>query len=127
MSTDQFSGLKRHHVTDRALDSEKAFLSDLPPDATALLAWFEAGSHPEQCSPTILEWAGSLLCELSEDEAIFPKPYGNEPHCLALLLTHHLRNPGHCIAWLNLGLALRRIAISDPDDTRVERLVRAIV
>jgi len=45
---------------------------------------------------------------------------------LAWVLTHHLRNPSHCAAWLNLGWALRIMAASDPQPLATTRLQKAL-
>ena len=104
----------------------QGFLTDLPPELDALLRWFRAGSQPEDLSASTLEYAGSLLCGLIDDQAMIPPPYENAPHLLALVLTHHIRNPDHCGAWLNLGFGLRRLAISDSDAVKALRLERAL-
>jgi hypothetical protein len=101
-------------------------LTDLPTDLQALLKWFDAGARPEDCGHGIRDWASSFLGALVDDQAIIPEPHTDAPRVLALALTHHVRNPGHCVAWLNVGLALRRIATSDPDSLRSWRLERAL-
>ena len=48
------------------------------------------------------------------------------PKLLAWVLTHPVRNPRYCAAWLNLGFALRLIAKSDQEPRKTSRLQRAI-
>ena len=48
------------------------------------------------------------------------------PELLALVLTHHLRNPGYGASWLNLGLALRLIANSENEPRAAVRRQKAI-
>jgi len=102
------------------------FLADMPPPIEALLAWFYAGARPKDCGTEMEEFACSFLGALVEDQAVIPTVDVHPPKLLAWVLTHYLRNPGHCAAWLNLGFALRLIAKSDPEPVRDTRLQRAI-
>jgi tetratricopeptide (TPR) repeat protein len=102
------------------------FLADPPTEITLLLKWFQAGARPEQCSKELEEFSCSFLGALAQDQALIPPMDVQPPKLLAWVLTHHLRNPGHCAAWLNLGWALRLMATSDPESVRVIRLQRAI-
>ena len=71
-------------------------------------------------------YANGLLTALRSDEAIIPELQADTPRVLALVLTHHIRNPSHGAGWLNLGLALRRLAAWDCPSSRAQRLERAI-
>ena len=61
--------------------------------------------------------ADELLTGLRSDQAIIPELQADAARIVALVLTHHIRNP-HCGAWLNLGFGLRRLAISDSRPSR---------
>src|SRR6516164_506728 len=53
----------------------------------------------------------------------------NAAWLLAMVLTQHQRNPTQPIAWLNLGLALRRMALyrtSDPESLKSKWIDRAL-
>jgi tetratricopeptide (TPR) repeat protein len=114
---------KRH----RASDSDRGiFLSDPPAEIGLLLRWFEAGARPEQCSKELEGFACSFLAALAEDQALIPAINVHPAKLLVGILTHHLRSPGTCAAWLNLGWALRLMARSDAEPVATARLQRAL-
>ena len=53
-----------------------------------------------------------------EDEAVIPSLETEPPKLLEMILLHHRRNPQNATAWLNLGLALRRMALYRVQDSK---------
>lgn len=106
--------------------SASEFLTDLPDELEALLDWSDAGAEPAALPIDVREYANGLLTALRSDEAIVPELQADTPRVLALVLTHHIRNPRHGAGWLNLALALRRLAARDRPSSRTQRLERAI-
>ena len=111
----------RQFPSDQAL-----FLADMPPTIEALLEWFRAGARPEGCSKELEEFACAFLGALADDQALIPMTDTHPAKLLMWVFTHHLRNPSHGGAWLNLGFALRLIAKSDQEPLKSSRLQRAI-
>jgi tetratricopeptide (TPR) repeat protein len=109
---------------DASLD--KVFLDDLPWEIGRLLSWYEAGARSEECGAALEEFACSFLGALAQDQALIPRMNVQPAKLLAWVLTHHLRNPENCGAWLNLGWALRIMATSDPKPIAATRLERAL-
>jgi tetratricopeptide (TPR) repeat protein len=106
--------------------SASEFLTNLPTELEALLKWFDAGADPAAPTIEVRSYANGLLTALRSDQAIVPKLQADPERILALVLTHHVRNPEHSVGWLNLGLALRRLAAWDREMWRTRRLERAI-
>ncbi len=102
------------------------FLTDLPDELEALLEWFDSGTDSAALATDVRAYANGLLTALRSDEAIVPELHADTPRVLGLVLTHHIRNPSHGAGWLNLGLALRRLAAWDCASSRAQRLERAI-
>ena len=90
--------------------SEWEFLRDAPAQIQAILAWFHDGAEHERVSKEMEDYAGGFLAGIHEDGGLFPVSE-NAAWLLAMVLTQHHRNPGQPIGWLNLGLALRRMAL----------------
>jgi tetratricopeptide (TPR) repeat protein len=107
-------------------DQTSRFLDDPPPDIGLLLKWFRTGARPEQCSNQLETFASSFLGALAQDEAPIPAMNVHPATLLAWVLTHHMRNPRNCAAWLNLGLSLRLMARSDEEAIATTRLQRAL-
>jgi tetratricopeptide (TPR) repeat protein len=101
-------------------------LADLPDELDALLDWFDAEADQAALAKDVQAYADELLTGLRSDQAIIPEMRADAARIVALVLTHHLRNPEHCAAWLNLGFGLRRVAISDSDAVKALRLERAL-
>jgi tetratricopeptide (TPR) repeat protein len=100
-------------------------LADLPDELDALLDWFDTEADQTTLPTDVRAYADRLLTGLLSDQAIIPELQADAARILALVLTHHIRNPDHCGAWLNLGFGLRRLAISDSDAVKALRLERA--
>ena len=98
----------------------------MPDELEALLEWFDAGADAAALAIDVRAYANELLSALRSDEAIVPELQADTPRVLALVLTHHIRNPRHGVGWLNLGLALRRLAPWDGPSSIAQRLERAI-
>jgi tetratricopeptide (TPR) repeat protein len=101
-------------------------LADLPDELDALLDWFDAEADEATLAEDVRAYSDRLLIELRSDQAIIPELQADAARILALVLTHHTRNPDHCGAWLNLGFGLRRLAISDSEAVKAVRLERAL-
>jgi tetratricopeptide (TPR) repeat protein len=102
------------------------FLADMPAEIGHLLEWFHAGAIAGECGTHLETFTNAFLGALVQDHAIIPPINVYPPKLLAWVLTHHLRNPENCAAWLNLGFALRLMAKSDGEPHRDARLQRAI-
>ena len=102
------------------------FLADLPDELDALLKWYEMDADPAMLAKDVRAYADGLLAALRSDQAVVPELQADPERILALVLTHHVRNPEHSVGWLNLGLALRRLAAWDHEMSRTRRLERAI-
>jgi tetratricopeptide (TPR) repeat protein len=103
-----------------------AFLANPPREISLLLKWFQAGARSEECSKELEEFACGFLGALAQDQALIPPMNVHPPKLLAWVLTHHLRNPEHCGAWLNLGWSLRLMAASDSEPLASTKLQKAL-
>jgi tetratricopeptide (TPR) repeat protein len=101
-------------------------LTDLPDELAALLNWFDTDTGQATLTKDVRAYAEELLAGLRSDQAIIPELHADAARIVALVLTHHIRNPEHCGAWLNLGFGLRRVAVSDSEAVKVLRLERAL-
>lgn len=106
--------------------SDGKFLIDPPPQVGSLLKWFDAGAKPGACNADLEAYASAFLGTLVHDHAVIPPMDVYPPKLLAWVLTHHIRSPENCAAWLNLGLAIRVMAKSDEGARREARLQRAL-
>jgi len=104
-------------VTSSARDGESRFLVHAPPEIRDLLDWYRVEPARKPASPETIEFAASFLGAMAEDGAIIPTHAAPPAETLALTLLHHLNNPRNAAAWLNLGLALRRMSLHRLDDT----------
>jgi tetratricopeptide (TPR) repeat protein len=107
--------MKRKKKATKVLQSESEFLRDVPPEIQAILTWFHDGAEGARLSDEMEHFAGGFLVALYDDGALFPMSK-NAAWLLAMVLTQHQRNPTQPIAWLNLGLALRRMALYRTSD-----------
>ncbi len=98
-------------MTDAANNGESKFLSDVPPEIAELLEWYATRAVRGDAAPKLTEFAAKFVGWLIEDHAVIPKLAVSAPEILALTLLHHQRNPANAGAWLNLGLALRRMGL----------------
>jgi tetratricopeptide (TPR) repeat protein len=102
------------------------YLTDLPRGLELLRSLFQEGGVEKQCTPELDGFACSFLGALEDSQALLPEMEIPAPELLALVLTHHLRNPGYGASWLNLGLALRLIANSENEPRAAIRRQKAI-
>jgi len=107
-------------------DQSDRFLIDPTEEVGLLMKWFYAGARAEEGGTDLENFASAFLGALVHDHAVIPPMDVHPPKLLAWVLTHHIRNPENCAAWLNLGLALRLMARSDEEPRRNARLARSI-
>jgi tetratricopeptide (TPR) repeat protein len=98
-------------VSSARSDREGKFLRDAPREIREILDWYATGHPSGSSSSKMREFANAFLGALAEDQAIVPVVETDPPKLLAMVLLHHEENPGNATAWLNLGLALRRMAL----------------
>jgi len=101
------------------------FLVVAPTEIRKVLRWSKSNSAPPADA---LRFAEGFLGRLVEDQAVIPV-MSDAVAVLGYVLTHHLWRPESAAAWLNLGLALRRMAlyrVQDPASTNEERLSLAL-
>lgn len=98
-------------MTSTASSAENRFLADVPPEIREVLDWHAKGAARGDAGAKLTEFASKFLGALIEDHAVIPTAGVSAPELLALTLLHHQRNPGNAGAWLNLALALRRMAL----------------
>ena len=103
-------------MTNTASHEQSKFLSGVPSEVRELLDWYEAREVRGNPSPEMASFANRFLGWLIEDHAIIPPLSVSPPEVLGLVLLHHQKNPGNTAAWLNLGLALRRMALYQGND-----------
>ena len=98
-------------------DAESRFLVDAPAEIRDVVDWPEAG-ETQRTRGQMTEFAGKFLDAMHDDGAVIPETPGvSAAQMLALVLLHHRRNPENAGAWLNLGLALRRMALYRTQDS----------
>lgn len=111
-------------------DMESRFLEDLPTEIKDVLDWFNVGRARGVPPQNLTEFAGKFLGAMHDDGAVLPEITADSaPLTLALVLLHHTNSSGSAGAWLNLGLALRRMAlyrIQDPEQVNRRRLRLAL-
>ena len=88
------------------------FLVVASPEIRDVLRWSEKSST---APPNTVRFAEGFLGSLIEDQAVIPV-MSDPVAVLSQTLTHHLWRPETAAAWLNLGLALRRMALYRVDD-----------
>ena len=101
------------------------FLAVAPAEIREVLRWSKTSSA---APPDTLRFAEGFLGRLVEDQAVIPV-MSDAVAVLGYVLTHHLWRPESAPAWLNLGLALRRMAlyrVYDPASKNEERLNLAL-
>ena len=111
-------------------DAEKQFLENMPGEIKEVLRWHADAQSRGQVSQSIADFAGRFLGGMYEDGAVLPTNLSaSTPKVLALVLLQHRTSPRTTGAWLNLGFALRRVALyrtQDPEETNRARLQSAI-
>jgi tetratricopeptide (TPR) repeat protein len=109
---------------------ESRFLGDVPSEVRDVLSWFSVEQPQGAPSGQLRDFAGRFLAAMHDDGAVLPEMHeGLTPQTLALVLLHHVRSPKSAGAWLNLGLALRRMALyrtQDPEELNRQRLHLAL-
>ena len=118
--------MTRQPQLSRNNQSDNKFLADPPAEIGHLLKWFHAGGKAGECGTDLETFTNAFLGALLQDQAIIPPMNVYPPKLLAWVLTHHVRNPQNCAAWLNLGFALRLIAKLDVESRRQARLQQAV-
>ena len=104
-------------MTSSAIGDESKFLRDAPAEIRDVLDWDDAG-QTQRAATKMTEFAGNFLDAMHDDGAVIPETPGvSAAQMLALVLLHHRRNPENAGAWLNLGLALRRMALYRTQDS----------
>src|ERR1700691_2663925 len=113
-----------------AADAQNRFLENMPGEIIEVLQWHTAAGSKVSASQRMAEFAGRLLGGMYEDGAVLPaKLSDSAPEVLALALLQHRTSPLSAGAWLNLGFALRRVALyrgDDPEETNRARLQSAL-
>jgi tetratricopeptide (TPR) repeat protein len=113
-----------------AVDAHNRFLENMPGEIMDVLQWHADAQSEVSASQDMAEFAGWLLGGMYEDGAVLPaKLSGSAPEVLALALSQHQTSPLSAGAWLNLGFALRRVALyraNDPEKTNRARLQSAV-
>ena len=98
-------------------DTEGKFLVDVPSEIRELLDWYHR-ARVEAPGQEVSEFAGKFLGAMLDDGAVFPFNSAVSPaQTLALVLMHHRRSGEDPGAWLNLGIALRRMALYRTQDS----------
>lgn len=98
-------------MTNAANNEESKFLAGVPPEIREILEWYSTVPVRGDGAPRLVQFASKFLGWLIEDHALIPQLAISPAAVLALVLTHHQKSPGNTAAWLNLGLALRRMAV----------------
>jgi len=113
-----------------AEDMPSRFLGEAPPEIRDVLDWFNAGKSRGVPPQHLTEFAGKFLGAMHDDGAVLPKITADSAlQTLGLVLLHHTKSPESAGAWLNLGLALRRMALyrtQDPEPVNRRRLCDAL-
>ena len=111
-------------------DLESRFLSAVPTEIRDVLNWFTVEQARGVPFDELRDFAGRFLVAMHDDGALFPEtPEESAPRTFALVLLHHVTSPKSAGAWLNLGLALRRMALyrtQDPEHLNRRRLRLAL-
>ena len=112
------------------VDMESRFLEDVPTEVRDLLSWFSVEQPQGAPSGQLRDFSSRFLAAMHDDGAVLPEMHEElTPQTLALVLLHHVRSPKSVGAWLNLGLALRRMAVyrtQDPEELNRRRLGLAL-
>ena len=94
------------------------FLDIVPPEVGEVLDWYAAEHARQAPAEEMSEFAGKFLVAMLDDGAVFPVSSGASPaQTLSLVLVHHQGNGEDPGGWLNLGIALRRMALYRTQDS----------
>lgn len=101
-------------------ETESKFLEVIPPEVREVLDLYGVGHSLKFPEPEMSEFAGKFLGAMLDDGAVFPLSSTVSPvQTLALVLVHHRRSGEDPGAWLNLGIALRRMALYRTQDSEL--------
>jgi tetratricopeptide (TPR) repeat protein len=102
-----------------ATDADNQFLEHMPGEIKEVLHWYADGQSRVPASESMTEFAGRFLGGMYEDGAVVPTNLSaSAPELLALTILEHRASPLSTGAWLNLGFALRRVALYRPQDAQ---------
>jgi tetratricopeptide (TPR) repeat protein len=111
-------------------DAQNRFLENMPGEIIEVLQWYADARSKVSASQGMAEFAGRFLGGMYEDGAVLPTNLATSaPEELALALLQHRTSPLSAGAWLNLGFALRRMALcraNDPEEMNRARLQSAV-
>src|ERR1700722_5084067 len=103
----------------------------MPGEVKEVLQWYADGRSSVPAGQSIADFAGRFLGGMYEDGAVLPSNLSaSAAEVLALTLLQHRTSPRSTGAWLNLGFALRRVALyrtQDPKDLNRARLQSALL
>jgi tetratricopeptide (TPR) repeat protein len=100
-----------------AADAQNRFLENMPGEIIEVLQWHADARSKVSASQGMAEFAGLFLGGMYEDGALLPTNLAaSAPEVLALALLQHRTSPLSAGAWLNLGFALRRVALCRAND-----------
>ena len=101
-------------------ETEGKFLEDVPSEVREVLDLYGAGHSLQFPGSEMSEFAGKFLGAMLDDGAVFPLSSTVSPaQTLGLVLVHHRRSGEDPGAWLNLGIALRRMALYRTQDSQL--------
>src|SRR5437868_1582736 len=90
----------------------------MPGEIKEVIHWNADGPSKVRGSESMIEFAGRFLGGMCEDGAVVPTNLSaSAPEVLALTLLQHRTSPLSAGAWLNLGFALRRVALYRANDS----------
>ena len=111
-------------------DMESRFLEDVPTEIRDVLNGYNVEQMQGVPTDQPRDFASRFLAAMHDDGAVLPEiREDSAPRTLALVLLHHVRSSKSAGAWLNLGLALRRMALyrtRDPENLNRRRLRLAL-
>ena len=114
-----------------AAAAENKFLEDMPSEIKEVFQWYADARSSVPAGESMADFAGRFLGGMYEDGAVLPSNLSaSAAEVLALTLQQHRTSPRSTGAWLNLGFALRRVALyrtQDPMDLNRARLQSALL
>ena len=114
-----------------AAAAENKFLEDMPSEIKEVFQWYADARSSVPAGESMADFAGRFLGGMYEDGAVLPSNLSaSAAEVLALTLLQHRTSPRSTGAWLNLGFALRRVALyrtQDPKDLNRARLQSALL
>jgi len=99
-------------------DAESRFLENVPTEISEVVDWYRDRQSRTAASQVMSDFAGKFLGAMYLDGAVVPETLSaSAPEILALLMLQYQASPQSPGAWLNLGFALRRIALYRTQDS----------